>query len=152
MKNNKEEQSGRKSEVGCHLTPALSPKGGEGVKRLEYWESLTPGERKLICCVMRMLRGAKRSHSHDVAGAATKWERGIGCFIKVRLMGACRTGQLSKALNPARRQLCLRCCPPHPACDRWVRAGGSATGNQAADPVKAETLKVGARLAMKTES
>ena len=61
-----------------------------GVRKLQYWESLTAGERNLICCVMRMLRGAKRSHSHDVAGAAIKWERGIGFFIKVRLMSACR--------------------------------------------------------------
>jgi hypothetical protein len=89
MKNNNEERSQE-----------------SGVRKLQYWESLTAGERKLICCLMRMLRGAKRSHSHDVAGAATKWERGIGCFIKVRLMNACRAGQLSKAADPARRQLC----------------------------------------------
>ena len=100
------------------------------VRRLEWWESLTPGERKLICCVMRMLRGAKRSHVRDVAGAATKWERGIGCFIKVRLMGACRTGQLSKSLNPTQRQVCLRCCPPHPACDRWATSCRSISHSQ----------------------
>jgi len=103
---------------------------GPVVRRLEWWESLTPGERKLICCVMRMLRGAKRSHLRDVAGAATKWERGIGCFIKVRLIGACRTGQLSKALNPTQRQVCLRCNPPHPACDRWAISCRSISHNQ----------------------
>lgn len=58
----------------------------------EWWESLTSGEQKLICSLMRMLRGAKRSQLADVARAAAKWERGIGCFIKVRLMSACRTG------------------------------------------------------------
>jgi hypothetical protein len=106
-----------------------------GVRKLEYWESLPPGERNFICCLMRMVRGAKRSQFRDVAAAATKWERGIGCFIKVRLIGACRTGQLSKALNPMQRQVCLRCYPPHPACDRWTCGG------------KAETLKVRAGLA-----
>lgn len=35
---------------------------------------------------MRMLRGAKQSQLKDVARAAAEWERGIGCFIKVRLM------------------------------------------------------------------
>jgi hypothetical protein len=117
MKIIKEEQSGRTTQPSTALrAPSPAPASEGQVRRLEWWESLTPGERKLICCVMRMLRGAKRSHSHDVAGAATKWERGIGCFIKVRLMGACRTGQLSKSLNPTQRQVCLRCCPPHPAC------------------------------------
>ena len=68
--------------------PANSPApAGEGhAVRLEWWESLTPGERKLICSLMRMLRGAKRSQLLDVARAAAKWERGIGCFIKVRLI------------------------------------------------------------------
>ena len=59
---------------------------------MEWWEALTPGEQKLICNLMRMLRGAKHSQLQDVARAAAKWERGIGCFIKVRLMnGASRT-------------------------------------------------------------
>jgi hypothetical protein len=52
----------------------------------EWWESLSVGERKLICSLMRMLRGAKQSQLKDVARAAAEWERGIGCFIKVRLM------------------------------------------------------------------
>ena len=56
------------------------------VRNFEWWESLTSGEQKLICSLMRMLRGAKRSQLADVARAAAKWERGIGCFIKVRLM------------------------------------------------------------------
>ena len=63
----------------------------------EWWASLAPGERQLICSVMGLLRGAKRSHLRDVANAAAKWERGIGCFIKVRLMSASRTGQHRKA-------------------------------------------------------
>jgi hypothetical protein len=64
---------------------------GSGVRKLDWWETLTPGERKLICSLMRMLRGAKRSQLQDVARAAVKWERGIGCFIKVRLMNDRKT-------------------------------------------------------------
>jgi len=52
----------------------------------EWWASLSNGERRLICSVMKMLRGAKQSEIREVARAAVKWERGIGCFIKVRLM------------------------------------------------------------------
>lgn len=58
----------------------------EEVRRLEWWDDLTPGEKKLICNLMRMLRGAKHSQIQEVARAAAKWERGIGCFIKVRLL------------------------------------------------------------------
>ena len=57
------------------------------VEPQEWWRSLSDGERRLICCVMKMLRGAKRSQIRDVARAAVKWERGIGCYIKVRLIG-----------------------------------------------------------------
>ena len=113
MKNTNEEKS-QESGVRSHLTPALSPKGGEGeirregqVRRLEWWESLTLGERKLICSLMRMLRGAKKSELRDVAIAAAKWERGIGCFIKVRLMNdrkarvtiSCRSTSRSQPLG-----------------------------------------------------
>jgi len=51
-----------------------------------WWSNLSNGERRLICAVMNMLKGAKRSHIKDVARAAAKWETGIGCFIKIRLM------------------------------------------------------------------
>jgi hypothetical protein len=59
---------------------------GPNVRRLECWDTLSHGERRLICSLMRLLRGAKRSQLWDVAKAAAEWERGIGCFIKVRLM------------------------------------------------------------------
>jgi len=58
------------------------------VEPQEWWASLSAGERRLICSVVQMLRGAKRSQLRDVARAAVKWERGLGCFIKVRLMNA----------------------------------------------------------------
>ena len=50
-----------------------------------WWAGLSNGEKHVIWCVMRMLRGAKRSELSDVAQAAKKWERGIACFIKWRL-------------------------------------------------------------------
>jgi len=78
----------QKAEMGnLKVQAGVAVRGGEGVKRLEWWDALTLGERKLICNVMRMLRGAKQSELRDVAIAAAKWERGIGCFIKVRLVG-----------------------------------------------------------------
>ena len=52
----------------------------------ELWANLSGGERRLICSIMRMLKSAKRSHIREVARAAAKWEAGIGCFIKVRLI------------------------------------------------------------------
>jgi hypothetical protein len=60
--------------------------GRPNAPNLKWWETVPSGERKLICSLMRMLRGARRSQLRDVAVAAAKWERGIGCFIKVRLM------------------------------------------------------------------
>ena len=45
-------------------------------KRLEWRESLTAGERKLICSLMRMLRGAKRSQLQD--GGISPWR----CFVE----------------------------------------------------------------------
>jgi hypothetical protein len=48
---------------------------------------LPGGERALIRAVVGLLRCAKRSQVREVARAAAKWERGLGCFIKVRLIG-----------------------------------------------------------------
>jgi hypothetical protein len=52
----------------------------------EWWTALPEGEKTLLRAIGRMLRGAKRSQLQEVARAAAKWERGIGCFIKVRLI------------------------------------------------------------------
>jgi hypothetical protein len=52
----------------------------------QWWASLPAGEKDVIRSIMRMLRSAKQSQVRDVARAADKWEKGIGCFIKVRLM------------------------------------------------------------------
>jgi hypothetical protein len=53
---------------------------------LAWWKSLSSGEKNLIWSLMEMLRAAKRSQRRDVARAGAEWERGIGCFIKFRLM------------------------------------------------------------------
>ena len=68
----------------------------------------------MINAVVRMLRGAKQSPLQEVARAAAKWERGLGCLIKVRLMNerSFRTG--------ARRRL---------VDSGWVRIEGRGAGN-----------------------
>ncbi len=53
----------------------------------EWWTVAPVGERRFLGSLARMMRSAKRSKSPDVAQAATKWERALGCFIRVRLMG-----------------------------------------------------------------
>jgi hypothetical protein len=58
-----------------------------GIDPPAWWTRLPMGERALIRAVMRMLRSARRSRVREVARAAVKWERGICCFIKVRLIG-----------------------------------------------------------------
>ena len=69
------------------LRPETRSPNAEGVDGLEWWTRLPGGERALIRVVVRMLRSAKRSQVREVARAAVKWERGIGCFIKVLLIG-----------------------------------------------------------------
>jgi len=60
---------------------------------------------------MWMLRGAKQSQLWDVAKAAAEWERGIGCFIKVRLMnGYNATGNRSFK----RKHVCITIEPSNP--------------------------------------
>jgi hypothetical protein len=54
----------------------------------DWWMAVPAGERALLHAIARMLRSARRSPWLEVARAAAKWERGIGCFIKVRLMNA----------------------------------------------------------------
>jgi hypothetical protein len=52
----------------------------------EWWDSLTSGEKLFLRSLMRMIQSARRSQVQDVARAARKWETGLACFIKVRLM------------------------------------------------------------------
>jgi hypothetical protein len=50
------------------------------------WYELPPAERRVLNTLLRLLRGASRSQSQDVARAARKWERGLSFFIKLRLI------------------------------------------------------------------
>jgi hypothetical protein len=52
----------------------------------DWWTAVPKGERALLHAIARMLRSARRSQLPEVARAAAKWERGIGCFVKVRLI------------------------------------------------------------------
>jgi hypothetical protein len=52
----------------------------------EWWADVPTGEREVLCEVMRMVRGLKRSRVPQVAQAARAWECGLGCFIRVKLM------------------------------------------------------------------
>src|ERR1041385_1762261 len=53
----------------------------------EWWVGVPAAEKAVIRDVIGMIRGLKRSRSVPVAEAARKWERGLTCFIKFRLMG-----------------------------------------------------------------
>ena len=53
----------------------------------DWWLAVPAGERALLRAIARLLRSAKCSQLPEVARAAAKWERGIGCFVKVRLIG-----------------------------------------------------------------
>ena len=94
-------EEGRKQSEndGKQVTSEVGDHGLQSPRQVqEWWAGLSQGERRLICSVMGLLRGAKRSQFNDVANAAAKWERGIGCFIKVRLMnGGSATGKRARA-------------------------------------------------------
>ncbi len=52
----------------------------------QWWAMAPPGERRFLGGLARMMRSARRSKSPGVAQAAVKWQRALGCFIKVRLI------------------------------------------------------------------
>jgi hypothetical protein len=60
-----------------------------------WWADVPGGEKILIHALVRMLRSAKRSKSREVARAAAQWERGLGCFIKTRLMNRRRARRVA---------------------------------------------------------
>lgn len=51
----------------------------------QWWSSLSDGEKDFLRLVMTLIRGAKHSHSTEVARAARLWEVRLACFIKTRL-------------------------------------------------------------------
>ncbi len=67
----------RGTDAGCRSVRVQVP---------EWWAMVPEGERALLRAVAETLRIAKRSRSREVARAAVKWERRIGCFVKVRLI------------------------------------------------------------------
>ena len=72
-----------------------------------WWVALSAGERSVIREVAKILRQAKKSESPEMARAGAKWERVLGCFIKVRLQG-----ERQKAEARGRRLDCRRCVAP----------------------------------------
>ncbi len=52
----------------------------------QWWAMAPLGERRFLGGLARMMRSARRSKSPGVAQAAVKWQRALGCFIKVRLI------------------------------------------------------------------
>ncbi len=62
----------------------------------EWWARVPAGERAVIHGIARMLRSAKQSELQEVARAASKWERGIVCFVKVRLIAEKRKADSRK--------------------------------------------------------
>ena len=54
------------------------------------------GEKALIRAVFRLLGRARQSQARELALAAVKWERSLGCFIKVRLMTESRRATTDK--------------------------------------------------------
>lgn len=75
------------------LTPgdsAQSRAGGTlGTRRdvPAWWVEVPAAEKAVIWDVLTAIRGLKGSRCPHVGRAARKWERSIGCFIKVRLIG-----------------------------------------------------------------
>jgi hypothetical protein len=59
----------------------------------EWWTMAPVGERRFLGGLALMMRNARRSKSPEVARAAVKWERVLGCFIKVRLIAEKQTAE-----------------------------------------------------------
>ena len=53
-----------------------------------WWLEVPESEKAVIRDVVASIRGLKRSKSPHISRAARKWERGIVCFIRFRLMNA----------------------------------------------------------------
>ena len=92
----------------------------------EWWAAIPEGEKTLLHAIARMLRSAKRSELHEVARAAAKWERGIGCFVKVRLIAEYRRRRKRKG------QL---------VDSGWVRIAGPSTVHGPQSTVQGRRLK-----------
>ena len=86
--------------MNIQIRPETNAEAGRGNAELErpprvtvvpeWWAAVPEGEKTLLHTIARMLRSAKHSELNEVARAAAKWERGIGCFVKMRLIAECR--------------------------------------------------------------
>ncbi len=65
--------------------------------RPEWWRILPEAEKAVIRDVLNALRSLKRSQQGQVAVAARKWERSLGCFIKCQLMSGERGGRYRRS-------------------------------------------------------
>ncbi len=83
---------------------------------------MSGGERAVIRTVVWLLRSVKRSQIGEVARAAAKWERGLGCFIKVRLIWESERARRRQSVE-----------------ERWLRAEGGPGGTRGTGSVKRET-------------
>ena len=90
----------------------------------------------MLHTIARMLRSAKLSELLEVARAAAKWERGIGCFVKVRLISEYR-----------RRRPVLRSSTAEGGKRNWqfVDSGWVRIAGRKAEIGKAESRKGGLR-------
>ncbi|HVM47127.1 MAG TPA: hypothetical protein VMU04_03825 [Candidatus Acidoferrum sp.] len=68
-------------------SPSKLPNPGDG---REWWTRLPAGEKAVIRALFRLLGIAKGNQTRQIAQAAVKWERSIGCFIKMRLKNEMR--------------------------------------------------------------
>ena len=98
----KENEEGRRKNAELERLPTAAVVS-------EWWAAIPEGEKTLLHAIARLLRSAKRSELQEVARAAAKWERGIGCFVKVRLIAEYRR----------RRKRNWQCVD-----SGWVRIGG----------------------------
>ena len=60
----------------------------------EWWAVVPLGEKEVLRMLKRLLRSVGRGQSREATRAALKWELGIGCFIKTRLIHEWRRHQM----------------------------------------------------------
>ena len=77
----------------------------------EWWTLAPVGERRFLGGLARMMRSARRSKSPEVARAAVKWERALGCFIKVRLITEKQKAEMGTELSVVRGARAVVCGP-----------------------------------------
>lgn len=100
----KNEIGGQRSEVGGQPGESgmAAARGTEAGGIPDWWGDVPAAEKAVIRGILGSARGLKQSRLWPVAQAARKWESGIACFIKSRLMGERRRTGLPGAQVGAR--------------------------------------------------